>query len=63
MDDPINDIEMRNSMENIGACAHHIHKGAIDAGASEFEAYLIICGWFVGQFMTKLDIDEEDDDT
>jgi len=53
--DPIRDIEDKKTQTDIGVFAARIFNGAKEEGLSQFEAWLIVCAWFVGMFADKPD--------
>lgn len=57
--DPITQIQQEKDFEDIGKSAYLMKKGAMEAGASDFEAHMILVAWFSGM---SNQIKEEDED-
>lgn len=60
--DPLRAIEDERAQKDIGVFAYRVYVGAKEDGATEFEAYMIVCAWFVGSFHPKPDNEDEDDE-
>lgn len=56
--DPITEIQQQKDFEDIGKSAYLMKKGAIEAGATEFEAHMVLVAWFAG--MSSSFKEEED---
>ena len=60
--DPIIEIQQQKDFEDIGKSAFLMKKGAIDAGATEFEAQMILVAWFAGISIGS-SLKEDDEET
>lgn len=61
MSDPLSNIEDEKAQKDIGVFAYRVFLGAKSDGASTFEAYLIVCAWFVGSFSPQPEDDDGND--
>lgn len=59
--DPITEIQQQKDFEDIGKSAYLMKKGAIEAGATDFEAHMILVAWFSGMSAGS-QIKEEDEE-
>ena len=53
MINPITDIENKKAQTDIGVFGNRIYEGALEDGASRFQAFLVTCAFFVGCFHPK----------
>lgn len=59
--DPITEIQQTQDFIDVGKSAYLMRKGAMEAGASDFEAHMILVAWFSGM-TSKIEKDEEDNE-
>jgi len=57
--DPLTNIEDHKAQLDIGVFGARIFQGAKSEGAHDYQAFLIVCGFYVGMFHPKPPIEEE----